>query len=48
MIPGERARPQQAAQPGLAADGAVRRQDRGDFETWNQHDRFPDLGVRRG
>jgi len=36
-----------AAQPGVAADGALRRQDRSDFETWNQPDRLPDLVRRR-
>jgi hypothetical protein len=33
----------EAAEPGLAADGALRPQDRGHFESWNQPDRFPDL-----
>jgi hypothetical protein len=36
-----------AAEQGLAADGAWRRQDRGHFETWNQPERLPDLAVRR-
>jgi hypothetical protein len=31
------------AQHGLAADGALRPQDRVDFETWNQLDGLPDL-----
>jgi len=37
-----------ATQPGLAADGASRPQDRRDFETRKQLDRLPDLSVRRG
>jgi methyltransferase (TIGR00027 family) len=36
-----------AAQHGLGADGAVRRQDRGHFETKRQFDSLPDLEVRR-
>jgi len=36
-----------AAEQGLAADGALRPQDRCDFETWNQSDSFPNLLVRR-
>jgi hypothetical protein len=36
-----------AAQHGHAADGAVRPQDRGFFESWNLPDRVPDLVVRR-
>jgi len=33
----------EAAEQGLAADGALRRQDRSDFESWIQPDSFPDL-----
>jgi hypothetical protein len=36
-----------AAQQGLGADGAGRRQDRSDFETMNQLDSLPDLEARR-
>jgi len=39
--------PREAAQHGLAADGALRPQDRCDFETRNQPNRFPALSVRR-
>jgi hypothetical protein len=37
-----------AAQPAHAPDAASRRQDRGDFERWNQQERLLDLSVRRG
>jgi hypothetical protein len=36
-----------AAKHGAIASAAERRQARGIFETWNQLDRIPDLGVRR-
>jgi hypothetical protein len=36
-----------AVEQGRALAGAWRRQDRGDFETWNQLDRLLDLRVRR-
>jgi len=36
-----------AAQHGHAADGALRPQDRGFFEGWNQLDTSTDLWVRR-
>ena len=32
----------------VPADAAARRQDRGDFEDWNQQKRYLDLSVRRG
>src|SRR5690242_11425551 len=35
------------AQQAAVADAAARRQDRADFESWFQLDRFPNLSVRR-
>jgi hypothetical protein len=36
------------AQQRIRADAATRRQDRADFEGWNQLNSFPNLWVRRG